>query len=213
MSTTEANQFSVWGPRDYVQLPAIPDHWRVLDIGPGAYPLVRANAYLDRDINILEAIDLQPGQRLLRDSLEYGLPTIADNSYDFVWASHVLEHVVEIETAVNALNRISKRGCVVVPSFAKDALLHFQEREHFWLCLPNATHGEPIVFVEHNHGFLERLRDPLAQQATSFLYQTGSQHDCTAEQYMRAWWQKNERHLDLVSFWDEANPLKVIAIR
>lgn len=210
MSTIE--DVTLWGPRDYVKLPHIPDSWRMCDIGPGRYPHPRANVLIDKHPEILEALNDDRPQIL--SDLELGLPNIEDDTFHFAWCSHALEHVIELQTAVDALNRIAKRGCMVVPSFAKDALLHFQEREHFWHCLPNPTQGGPIVFVEHNNGFIERLReDQLAQQATSFLYQTGSHHDCTAEQHMRAWWQRTEKDLDLVYRWDESNPLKVIIVR
>lgn len=213
MNTIEVNPFAVWGPRDYVKLPDIPDHWNVVDVGPGPYPLKRANMYIDRSREILDAIDLQPGQQTRVGSLNDGLPAFADKAFDFAFCSHVLEHCIELQACIDTLNRIAKRGTIVVPSFAKEAMLHFQEREHLWLCHENPTHGGPLIFVEGNHGFMERLRDPLAQQATSFLYQTGSQHDCTAEQFLRAWWQLREPDLDLVAHWDEKHPLKVIAIR
>lgn len=213
MSTIEVNPFAVWGPRDYVQMPDILPTWKVVDIGPGEYPLKRADVYIDRSRVILNAIDLQPEQQAKIGDLQDGLPAFADGAFDFAFCSHVLEHCIQLQACVDTLNRVAKRGMVIVPSFAKDAMLHFQEAEHFWHCLPNPAPGGPLIFVEHNHGFIERLRDPLAQQAASFLYQTGSRHDCTAEQYMRAWWQKTESDLDLVAHWDEEHPLQVIAIR
>lgn len=211
MSTIEET-LSAWAPRDYVPL-TILEHWKVADIGPGQYPLRRADVYIDRSTEHLDVIDLEPGQEIMVGNLTEGLPDIPDKYFDFVWISHCLEHVVELQAAIDTLNRISKRGCMVVPSFAKDSLFHFEEREHFWHCLPNPTDGAPPIFVEHNHGFIERLRDSTVQKAACFLYRTGTQHDCTAERFMRAWYQSHEPDLDIVHHWGEGNPLKAIIIR
>jgi SAM-dependent methyltransferase len=204
-------EITAWAPRDYVKIDVKPGETMV-DVGPGGYPHPRANLYVDCDITNVERLE-KIGKKVVLSDLEQGLPEIEDKAFDYAWCSHALEHIVDLPKAVEALNRIAKRGCIVVPSFAKEAMLHFQERDHFWICLPNPTSGGPIIFVEHNHGFLEKLRDPLAQQATSFLYQTGSHHDCTAEQWMRGWWQRTERDLDIVCHWDEQHPLKVITVR
>lgn len=205
--------FAKWGPRDYVRLPEMPDSWHVCDIGPGQYPLRRANVFIDKHQEILDAIELEQGQQALLGDLEKGLPEVPSGYFDFCYVSHVLEHLVELQTAIATLNRIAKRGTMVVPSFAKDSLVFFEEREHFWHCLPNPTHGKPVIFVEHNHGFVERLRDSTMQKAMCFLLRTGTHHDCTTERYMRGWFQQHESDLDIVHSWGPDNPLEAVIIR
>lgn len=205
--------FALWGTRDYVKIPDIPDSWRMCDIGPGRYPHPRANVYIDYSQDILDAIDLQPWQTAILSRIEDGLPEIPDRAFDFVWISHVLEHCMELRKCIQALNRVSKRGMMIVPSFAKDSLMFFEEESHFWHVLPNPTHGKPPIFVEHNHGFVERLRDSTMQKAMCFLLRTGTQHDCTAERYMRGWFQQHEPDLDIVYEWSPDKPLSAIIIR
>lgn len=202
--------FATWGPADYVRLPHIPDHWKCLDVGTGTHPWRRADVYADWDARMLQPL-LADGKTTVLSDIRTGFPMFADKQFDFVWCSHVLEHVLELPEACATLSRIAKRGTIVLPSFAKEALFHFEDPDHVWNVLPNPTHGEPPIFVERNVGFTNRLRDQLCQKATSFLYRTGSQHECTAERHLRFWYQEHEKDLDIVYHWE--GELKVVAIR
>lgn len=207
--TPPAIDFSSWGPRDYVPLPPIFSHWKFLDVGPGGYPHPRADAYLDRDEKRLEGLKAL-GKQTILGNLEDGLSAIKDKSFDYVWCSHVFEHLADPAKAAATLSRIARKGTLVVPSFAKEALFLFEEPEHRWIIMPSPSAGKPPIFVEHNHAYIEKLRDSMMQKAMCFLLRTGTQHDCTAERYMRGWFQENESALDIVYHWKDELRIQVI---
>lgn len=209
MSITE-EEITAWGPRDYVPIDVRPE-WKMVDIGPGRYPHPRADQYVDCDIANVERL-LEAGKNAMFSDLDEGLPEIADKEFDYVWASHVFEHAApdQLEKWAATLTRIAKRGTIVMPSFAKESLFHFEELDHRWLVLPSANAWEPPIFVEQNVGFLNRLRDQMMQKATCFLYRTGSPHGCTTERYMRGWYQENEPNLDIVYHWEGELKLRIL---
>lgn len=206
--TTAAVDFATWGPRDYVKLPTIEPHWKVLDVGPGAFPHPRADVYLDWSEDILAPLK-DAGKRTILDSLEEGLPEVGYKAYDYVWCSHVLEHVEDPRKCAATLSRIAKRGTIVMPSAFKETLFNFEEETHKYFVMPHPTEGPPI-FVRYNRGYVSRLRDQLVQKATCFLYRTGTHHDCTAERALRGWFQTHEMNLDVVHHWADQLTLHVI---
>lgn len=198
-------------PRDYVTLPAIPDHWRVADIGPGAYPLKRANVYIDHSDAILAAIKLEGSQKKVKADFNSGLPGIEGKSFDFVYCSHVLEHMPDPEKAAATLSRIAKSGIVVMPSAWKEALTNFEEREHLWAVLPNPTTGGPPIFVRNNPEQVEAIRNTDVQKILSHSFRTGPNNRVTDDgRVLRKWWCNTEPMLDVVYHWENELKLQVI---
>lgn len=205
--------FALWGPRDYISpMPFIHPEWKMADVGPGGYPHPRANVYIDHDENTLEPLK-EAGKETILANLEDGLPDIEDDAFAFCWVSHVLEHCLQLQKCIDTLNRISKRGIMIVPSAYKDSLFNWETEDHLWNVLPNPTRGGPAIFVEYNRAYIGQLKDQMVQKATCFLYRTGTHHDCTAERHLRAWYQNSEPFLDIVCEWGPKNPLKAIIIR
>lgn len=202
------DDFALWGPRDYVQLPPIKDAWRVLDIGPGRYPLKRANVYLDHNPEILDALDV-PQDKILGNLMD-GLPEIEDKCFDYVWCSHVLEHVEDPANCAATLSRIARAGTIVVPSVFKESLFNFEEDDHRFLIVPNPQSDGPPIFIRYNRPYINRLKDQMVQKATCFLYRTGTHHDCTAERHLRFWFQQTEAALDVVYHWQDRLDIQVI---
>lgn len=198
-----------WAPRDYVKRPEIPDSWIVADVGPGAYPLERANIFIDRDTAILAPLSAE-GRETLLCNIENDFPGIPDKTFDYVWCSHVLEHVNDPVACAASLSRIGKSGTIVMPSAIKDGLFFFEEKQHLWHVLPNPVTGQPPIFVRHNRDFVYPLEDEMCQGAMCFLLRTGSNHECTAERYLRSWYQVHEQHLDISYHWTDTLELVVI---
>lgn len=204
------DEITAWGPRDYVKIDVKPGE-KMVDIGPGRYEHPRANLYIDCDVFNVERLRKEGKNAILSD-LDEGLPEIADKQFDVAWCSHVFEHAApdQLEKWAATLSRIAKRGTIVTPSFCKESIFLFEEMDHRWIVLPSPNAWEPPIFVEANHGFVNRLRDQMVQKATCFLYRTGTQHDCTAERHMRAFYQEHEPDLDVVWHWKDKLELRII---
>ena len=100
--------------------------WKVLDIGCG----YTAN---ENATTLCDVIDLQeqyPDKKFVKlDSKN--LP-FSDKEFDFVIASHVLEHVENPEFFINELQRISNKGYIEVPTTLEDNLVFENKKDHLW---------------------------------------------------------------------------------
>jgi len=195
-------------PRDYVKLPDIPDNWSVLDVGPGQYPHPRATAYLDCNVDNIRRLQAE-GKKVIIGNLMEGLSDIPDKAFDYVWVSHVLEHIPSPERAAAALSRIAKRGTVVLPSTFKEMMFCGEEEDHRWQTLPNPANGGPPIFIRNNSDYMKTLRDSTVQKITSRLYRTGPNRHEEAR-YLRKWFYENEEALDVVHHWSGELTLQVI---
>lgn len=88
----------------------------VLDVGSGDGPFARANVLCDKYVSNTEnrigpiAID-----RPFVAGDVMALP-FRDNAFDYVFCSHVLEHVEDPEKAIKELVRIGRKGFLEIPS-------------------------------------------------------------------------------------------------
>ena len=55
-----------------------------------------------------------------------------DQEFDFVIASHVIEHVKDFEFFINELERISSKGYIELPSRLGDNLVFENKTDHIW---------------------------------------------------------------------------------
>ena len=55
-----------------------------------------------------------------------------DNEFDFVIASHVIEHVEDFEFFIKKLERISSKGYIELPSRLGDNLVFENKSDHIW---------------------------------------------------------------------------------
>lgn len=197
-------------PRDYIQLPPIPADWKVVDIGPGAYPLPRANVYIDKSMEILRPI-AHTGKEIFVGELESGLEKIPTHAFDYAFCSHVMEHVGDPCRVAAMISRIAKRGTVVLPSAMKEGLFAHEETDHKWLILPNPSSGGPPIFVKHNPEYIAKLRDTEMQKIMCRMFRTGPNRNGEEQRYLRQWFYKNESALDIVIHWENRFEVQVIA--
>ncbi len=122
----------------------------VLDIGCGGWPFKRANhladKFPDKTTHRVEALarDDRPFFEVDLERLPF------DNlGYDFVFCSHVLEHLDNPGQAIRELTRIGRRGYIEVPTRLSDILFNFTRlpNHHRW---HGMVQGETLVFVEWN---------------------------------------------------------------
>ena len=103
------------------------NNWHVLDIGCG----YTANKYAKVVCDTQDLKDIYKDKVFIQLK-EKKLP-FKDNEFDFVIASHVLEHVEDPAYFLNELERVSsKGGYIEVPTKLEDNLVFENKKDHIW---------------------------------------------------------------------------------
>lgn len=107
----------------------------VLDIGSGDKPLWRADVLVDLypedDQQRFSGSMLYDKKKTFINANVEHLP-FKDKSFDFIFCSHLLEHVDRPDRAIKEITRVGKRGYIEVPRTVLDALDPFPP--HLWFC-------------------------------------------------------------------------------
>lgn len=128
----------------------------VLDLGSGGHPFPLATVLADRYVEPTEhrseelVVDGRPF--LISDAA--ALP-FAAQSFDFVYCSHLLEHVERPLAVCAELVRVGKRGYIETPTLAKDMLFSWAQGMHRWHVLAIGGH---LHFFEYAPRQLEGVR-------------------------------------------------------
>ena len=101
-------------------------NWKILDIGCG----YGAHKYATTVSDILDLKDFYKDKRFVK-ILDKKLP-FKDKEFDFVIASHVVEHVDDVSYFLNELSRVSKKGYIEVPTRLEDNLVFENKKAHIW---------------------------------------------------------------------------------
>ncbi len=103
------------------------NNWHVLDIGCG----YTANKYANVVCDTQDLKDIYKDKVFIQ-LREKKLP-FKDNEFDFVIASHVLEHVEDPAYFLNEIQRVSsKGGYIEVPTKLEDNLVFENKNDHIW---------------------------------------------------------------------------------
>ena len=105
---------------------------RVLDVGSGGYPFPHATHLADLYMSGTShrSEPLRRGTLPLQQCDLERLP-YADHTFDFVYCSHVLEHVKDPAKACEELMRVGKRGYIETPTRLSDVMFNFTRlRDH-----------------------------------------------------------------------------------
>jgi SAM-dependent methyltransferase len=106
---------------------------RVLDIGSGGDPFPHATFLVDRFI--------EPTEHRYGDIMRDGKPLVCadihrlpfeDKSFDFVYCSHILEHVDDPVKACAEIMRVGQRGYLETPTMGEDILFAWAGGRHKW---------------------------------------------------------------------------------
>jgi len=131
----------------------------VLDIGSGGEPFPYATHLVDKypqkthhRYQELDTMNLP-----FTEADVQKLP-FENNSFDFVYTSHVLEHVEDPVKALNEISRVGKSGFIEVPTKMSDIVFNMTKLKHFhkWYIL---NVGSKLVFVEYNDNELRDTGD------------------------------------------------------
>ena len=116
----------------YVQFNIGPNE-SVLDLGSGAFPFPYATHLVDRHLEPTEHrnADLVTLDKPLISADIQSLP-FRDGGFDFVYCSHLLEHVDDPIKACAEIMRVGKRGFIETPTFGNDILANWTNHTHKW---------------------------------------------------------------------------------
>ena len=101
-------------------------NWKILDIGCG----YRANKNASVIADVQDLSSFYKGKNFVKITNKK-LP-FADKEFDFVIASHVIEHVEDFEFFIQEIQRISSKGYIELPSRLADNLIFENKKDHIW---------------------------------------------------------------------------------
>ena len=140
--------------------------WKVLDIGCGYTAHKNANVVCDvQDLsNIYKEKDFV--------KLTSNILPFKDKEFDFVIASHVIEHVKDVEIFIKELQRVSSKGYIELPTILEDNLVFENKKDHLWHMEFNDDKNqliiskkiqflEPVLTVSSAKKFLKYFRQSL----------------------------------------------------
>lgn len=149
----------------------------VLDIGSGGWPFQRADHLADKypDATTHRVEHLKRDQRpFFQVDLE-SLP-FRDKAYDFVFCSHVLEHLESPGLAIRELTRIAHRGYIEVPTRLSDIMFNFTRihDHHRWHGL---MVGQTLLLIEWcqnerydvGNDYFDELHSPFSSKFQGFF--------------------------------------------
>tara|TARA_B100002049_G_scaffold162291_1_gene121525 strand:+ start:155 stop:769 length:615 start_codon:yes stop_codon:yes gene_type:complete len=141
-------------------------NWNILDIGCGYKAHKNATVIAD----IKDFSNFYKDKKFVQIK-EKKLP-FKDKEFDFVIASHVIEHVDDFEFFIKELERISSKGYIELPSRLGDNLVFENRNDHiWWFCYDDTTNKliaskknqliDPFITVSMAKLFEETFRESL----------------------------------------------------
>ena len=126
--------------------------WNILDIGCG----FNANKFAKVICDVQDLSNHYQDKKFIRLT-EKKLP-FKDKEFDFTVASHVIEHVEDIDFFIKELERVSKKGYIELPTMLEDNLVFENKKDHLWhmdfddvenklLILKKVQYFEPVLTV------------------------------------------------------------------
>ena len=100
--------------------------WKVLDIGCG----YTANKYATTICDVQDLSHFYKDKNFVK--LDGKRLPFEDNHFDFVIASHVLEHVEDFKFFIKELERVSNKGYIELPTKLEDNLVFENKKDHLW---------------------------------------------------------------------------------
>ena len=134
-------------------------NWKVADIGCGYS--AHKNATVIADIQDLS--DFYKEKNFVKID-EKKLP-FKNKEFDFVIASHVIEHVEDFEFFIKELERISSKGYIELPTRLADNLVFENKNDHIWWFKYDDIKNKIIASKKN------QLLDPFINVSTSKLFE------------------------------------------
>ncbi len=100
--------------------------WNILDVGCGYRAHPKATIIADKQ----NFFDFYKGRKFIQ--IKDKVLPFKDKEFDFVIASHVIEHVEDFEFFINELERIAAKGYIELPTRLADNLVFENKKDHIW---------------------------------------------------------------------------------
>ena len=101
-------------------------NWKILDIGCGYSAHEKANVICDvQDLSMF-----YKDKKFIK--LDGKILPFKDKEFDFVIASHVVEHVEDVNFFLKELERVSLKGYIELPTSLEDNLVFENKNDHLW---------------------------------------------------------------------------------
>jgi len=113
--------------------------WKVLDVGCGYRAHPKATVIAD----VQDLSNYYKERKFIKIN-EKKFP-FKDNEFDFVIASHVIEHVEDFEFFIKELERVSSKGYIELPSRLGDNLVFENKTDHVWWFLYDDVNNKLIA--------------------------------------------------------------------
>ena len=156
-------------------------NWNILDIGCGYKAHKNATVIAD----IKDFSNFYKNKKFVQIK-EKKLP-FKDKEFDFVIASHVIEHVDDFEFFIKELERISSKGYIELPTRLGDNLVFENRNDHiWWFCYDDTTNK--LVASKKN-----QLIDPFITVSMAKLFEESFRESLVIE---LAWEEKIEYTVD-----------------
>ena len=127
------------------------NNWKILDIGCNIAPVEFAQTVAD--VQNFSKFYKEKNKKfvLIKDK---NLPFL-NNQFDFVYASHVIEHVEDLSFFISELKRISRQGYIELPSILEDniVLSTNSSDDHKWMFKFDDV--EKVLLVEKKKQLIE----------------------------------------------------------
>ena len=141
-------------------------NWNILDIGCGYRAHPKANTIAD----VQDLSNYYKGRKFIK--IDKKIFPFKNQEFDFVIASHVIEHVEDFEFFIKELERISTKGYIELPSRLGDNLVFENKSDHIWWFLYDDVNSkllaskknqiiEPFINVSTGKFFEKVFRESL----------------------------------------------------
>ena len=100
--------------------------WKILDIGCGYTAHEKASVICD----IQDLSNFYKNKKFVK--LDGKTLPFRDKEFDFVIASHVIEHVEDVNFFIKELERVSSKGYIELPTSLEDNLVFENKNDHVW---------------------------------------------------------------------------------
>ena len=101
-------------------------NWKILDVGCG----YTANHYATVICDVQDLSEFYKNRNFIK--LENNILPFKDNEFDFVIASHVIEHVKDVNFFIKELERVAIKGYIELPTILEDNLVFENKNDHIW---------------------------------------------------------------------------------